>query len=139
MPDTQIQRITPTEAKDLLAQDPAAILVDVRSKVEFDYVGHPIGAVHVAWKEYPDWVENPDFAAHLDAMLATDGESAKDRPIVVICRSGVRSLNAGECLRAHGYTKVYNVEEGFEGDKDNDRHRGNINGWRFRGLPWEQG
>ena len=139
MPETKIHRVSPTEAKALLERDPAAILVDVRSKVEFDYVGHPIGALHVPWKEFPDWAENPDFVTHLDTALADNGATAKDRPILLICRSGVRSLKAGECLSAHGYTRVYNVEEGFEGDKDDHRHRGNINGWRFHGLPWEQG
>ena len=134
MPDMKIHRIPPAEAKALLDQNPAALLIDVRSKVEFDYVGHPIGAVHVPWKEFPDWAENPDFVMQIDTLQAGSGETVKDRPILLICRSGVRSFKAGECLWAHGYTQVYNVEEGFEGDKDDHRHRGNINGWRFHGA-----
>jgi rhodanese-related sulfurtransferase len=139
MPEHTITKIDPTEAQNILTRDPNARLIDVRSKVEFGYVGHPIRAVHVPWKEFPDWNENPNFAAEVDAALTNDGEVSKDRALLMICRSGARSLKAGEALLRVGYTSVYNVEEGFEGDKDEHQHRGNINGWRYRGLPWEQG
>ena len=56
----------------------------------------------------------------------------------MLCRSGARSATAGEMLVNNGYTNVYNVLEGFEGDKDENGHRSTINGWRFHGLPWEQ-
>lgn len=139
MGDTDIPGIDPGAAKAILDQDPRALLIDVRSKVEFEYVGHALGAVHVAWKEFPEWKENPDFVAAVGAAAAACGDDSKDRPLLLICRSGARSLKAAECLRKHGYTRLYNVDEGFEGDKDAERHRGNINGWRYRGLPWEQG
>lgn len=136
---TTIQRIDPLAAKALLDREPAARLIDVRSTVEFDYVGHPIGALHVPWKDYPDWQENPAFVATVDAAIGNDDENGRNRPVLLICRSGARSYNAAERLSEHGYTQLYNVEEGFEGDKDENRHRGTSNGWRFRGLPWEQG
>ena len=136
---TEILRINPTAAKALLDQESHALLIDVRSKVEFDYVGHPLGATHVPWKEFPQWTENPNFADAVEAALAEGDNRNKDRPLVLICRSGARSLKAAERLREHGYTRLYNVEEGFEGDKDDQQHRGTINGWRFRGLPWAQG
>lgn len=136
---TTIKRIDPLAANELLEREPDARLIDVRSSVEFDYVGHPIGALHVPWKDYPDWQENPGFATAVDAALGADGDGGRERPVLLICRSGARSYSAAERLREHGYTQLYNVEEGFEGDKDANRHRGTINGWRFRGLPWEQG
>ncbi len=139
MPEHTISKIDPIEAQDILNRDPDARLIDVRSKVEFDYVGHPICAVHVPWKEFPDWNENPNFVAAVEGVLANDGTAGKDRALLMICRSGARSHKAGEALLHAGYTCIYNVEEGFEGDKDERQHRGNINGWRFHGLPWEQG
>ena len=134
-----ISRIDPIEAQSILIRNPDARLIDVRSKVEFDYVGHPIHALHVPWKEFPDWNENPNFITTLNALLEDDGNPVKDGALLMICRSGARSLKAAEALLDAGYTCVYNVEEGFEGDKDKHQHRGNINGWRFHGLPWEQG
>ena len=139
MPNSKIVEVDPIEAKQILDQDPEARVIDVRSKVEFDYVGHPIGAIHVPWKEFPDWNENPDFASDVEAALAAAGGSPKDRTLLMLCRSGARSRQAGEALLRVGYNRVYNVKEGFEGDKDERHHRGNINGWRFHGLPWEQG
>lgn len=139
LPDTTIKRIDPLAAKALLDREANARLVDVRSTVEFEYVGHPVGAIHVAWKDYPDWQENPEFVAAVSAALGGSDNDDRDRPILLICRSGARSYSAAERLSENGYTRLYNVEEGFEGDKDADRHRGTINGWRFRGLPWEQG
>lgn len=139
MPEHTISRIDPIEAQNILIRDPDARLIDVRSKVEFDYVGHPIRALHVPWKEFPDWNENPNFVATVNAVLEGDGNAVKDGVLLMICRSGARSLKAGEALLHAGYTCIYNVEEGFEGDKDEHQHRGNINGWRFHGLPWEQG
>lgn len=136
---TEIQEIDPLEAHALLAQESNARLIDVRSKMEFDYVGHPVGAIHLFWKEFPEWLQNPNFVAAVGTALKMNGVVDKTAPLLVICRSGVRSRNAGESLLEHGYTRVYNVNEGFEGDKDDNRHRGNINGWRFHRLPWEQG
>ncbi|HCU90575.1 MAG TPA: sulfurtransferase [Gammaproteobacteria bacterium] len=130
--------INPIEASALLAQDPNARLIDVRSKVEFEYVGHPLNAIHIPWKEFPEWSENRNFVADVDARLADDGNSSRDRALLMLCRSGVRSLHAGKTLLSGGYTRVYNIEGGFEGDPDTEKHRGNINGWRFHGLPWEQ-
>jgi rhodanese-related sulfurtransferase len=62
----------------------------------------------------------------------------RNRPIVLICRSGKRTLDAGAELEGHGFTDVANVLEGFEGELDGEHHRGTIGGWRMRGLPWRQ-
>ncbi|MEM7540995.1 MAG: rhodanese-like domain-containing protein [Pseudomonadota bacterium] len=133
---SSIKRVGPKEAWQALNDDHRARLIDVRSTVEFKYVGHPLNAVHVVWKEFPDWEENAHFGTQVAAAL---GEAGSDAPIYLICRSGARSFAAAERLAEQGYTHLHNVEEGFEGDRDDNHHRGTINGWRFHGLPWEQG
>ena len=132
-----IKNISPSAAYEILTRQPHAVLVDVRSRVEFDYVGHPIGAIHIPWKEFPDWTDNPGFVADVAAAL-NQRRSSKDGPLVLICRSGARSMAAARLLAENGYTALYNVDEGFEGDKDEHNHRNTVNGWRARGLPWEQ-
>jgi len=98
------------------------------------YVGHPVGAEHVAWQEAPDWEIDTEFADKVKRLVSGD----LARPVLVICRSGHRSLYAGEALEAAGFTWVINVLEGFEGPLDDDYHRGTRGGWRYRGLPWQQ-
>lgn len=136
MAENDIARVDPREASAILEREPGAVLLDVRSKVEFDYVGHPTGALNVPWKEFPDWAENPRFVEEVRAALGDD--DAPGRPILAICRSGARSMAAAKALSAAGYERLYNVEEGFEGDKDANGHRNTVSGWRFHGLPWEQ-
>ena len=130
-----VAEVNPKQAWNILREKPSAILLDVRSKVEFDYVGHPIDAVHVPLQEAPDWQTDPDFVQKVIERL---GESSRDITILTICRSGKRSMLAAQLLEAQGYTHTANIAEGFEGDLDENRHRGNVNGWRFHGLPWEQ-
>lgn len=138
MSDDTIRRVTPPEAAHILASQPEAVLLDVRSKVEFDYVGHPAGAINVIWKDYPDWQQNPRFVDEVRAALAARGGDLPSRPLLAICRSGARSLAAAKALAAAGYENLYNVEEGFEGDKDAAGHRRSVGGWLYHGLPWEQ-
>lgn len=130
-----VAEINPKQAWNILRENPAAILLDVRSKIEFDYVGHPANAVHVPIQEAPDWQTDPDFTQKVIERL---GESSRDITILTICRSGKRSMLAAQLLEAQGYKHTVNIAEGFEGDLDENRHRGNVNGWRFHGLPWEQ-
>lgn len=130
-----VAEVNPKQAWNILRDKPTAILLDVRSKVEFDYVGHPVDAVHVPLQEAPDWQTDPDFVQKVIERL---GESSRDITILTICRSGKRSMLAAQLLEAQGYTHTANIAEGFEGDLDENRHRGNVNGWRFHGLPWEQ-
>ena len=139
MADAKILEINPLEAQALLTEQPSARLIDVRSKMEFDYVGHPIVAIHVPWKEFPSWDENPNFCDDVRKALVASGIDGLDTPVLMLCRSGVRSKNAGNTLIKEGFGQVYNVLEGFEGDKDDSNHRGTLGGWRFRGLAWEQG
>ena len=128
-----MKHLTPVEAHAFLQAHPDAVLIDCRTEMEFFYVGHPVGAVHVAWHEPPDWEANPDFAKQ---VLHETGN--KDKPVLLICRSGKRTLDAGHALEAGGFADVTNVLTGFEGDLDDNFHRNTVNGWRVDGLPWEQ-
>jgi rhodanese-related sulfurtransferase len=139
MSESAVGRLSPPEAAAFLETHPQAVILDVRSKVEFDYVGHPIGAVHVAWKEFPHWQINTQFTRQVRERLAGRAAGAPEQiPVLVICRSGARSLAAGEQLSRDGFREVYNIEEGFEGERDARNQRGHLNGWRYHGLPWEQ-
>jgi len=129
---TTMKHLKPREAYQFLQQNPQAVLIDCRSEMEYLFVGHPHGAHHVAWNDGPDWDINPHFVGQVKEVASAD------RPVVVICRSGQRSVAAGLELEAAGFGDVYNVLEGFEGSLDEQRHRGSINGWRKEGLPWEQ-
>jgi sulfur dioxygenase len=109
-----------------------AILVDVRSDAEREWVGFVPDSVPVAWKQWPGMVMNPDFDATLCAAVPVGGK------VVLLCRSGVRSIAAARRATELGL-EAYNILEGFEGDPDDRGHRGNKAGWRQRGLPWRQG
>jgi rhodanese-related sulfurtransferase len=129
-----MKSIQPKEAHAFIKQHPDAIFVDCRSEIEFLYVGHPVGADHIPWQDAPDWDVNPNFVREVKARAA----GALERPVVLICRSGRRTLAAGEALEKAGFVDVQHVVHGFEGDLDDNFHRGNKNGWRFDGLPWQQ-
>ncbi len=141
MSDAQVESLTPNQAHDLLQSEPRAVLVDVRSHMEFLFVGHPTGAINIPWIDEPDWKINPNFAREVRRLLlggtVTHGD-IQGAPVILICRSGKRSLDAGELLLREGFTRVYNVLEGFEGELDDHHHRSAAGGWRFHGLPWEQ-
>lgn len=130
---TEVISITPQQAWQLLQDDAQAILIDVRSSMEFLFVGHPKGAINIAWMDEPDWDINPNFAAQVQTMC-----KETFIPILLICRSGVRSLEAGKVLCQAGFNLVYNIIDGFEGPRDAKNHRGTLGGWRYHGLPWEQ-
>jgi rhodanese-related sulfurtransferase len=134
------KRVTPQQAYESLSQRPRDLLVDIRSTMEYLFVGHPVGAVHIPWIDEPDWVENPQFVAQVRKLLLGGiGDAGEDAPTVfLICRSGKRSIAAGQALIEAGIEKVYSVDEGFEGPLDGEHHRSTTSGWRFHGLPWEQ-
>ena len=88
-----MKHLTPKEAHDLLAANPQAVFVDCRSEMEYFFVGHPVGAQHVAWNDGPDWEINPHFVGQVKKV------ASMNRPIVLICRSGHRSVDAGPRAR----------------------------------------
>jgi len=109
-----------------------AVLVDIRSAEERKFVGHVSESIHVAWMTGLSLSRNPRFLRELEAR------TGKDRVILLLCRSGKRSLDAAEAATKGGFGHVYNVREGFEGDLDELQRRGSFNGWRHAGLPWVQ-
>lgn len=110
----------------------AALLVDVRTAEERTFVGHVPGSLHVPWATGTSLTRNPRFLRELEA------KTGKDTPVLLLCRSGKRSLLAAEAAFRAGLPNVFNVLEGFEGEIDTQGHRGNSDGWRFRQLPWVQ-
>ena len=132
------RNLLPKMAVERLQNNPQALFVDVRSKAEFKYVGYPENSILIPWIDDPDWEPNPE--AFSDAVMQElDGrENLSDTEIILICRSGFRSNEALRCLENKGFTQVSHVASGFEGDLDENDHRGNLNGWRHDGMPWSQ-
>jgi rhodanese-related sulfurtransferase len=140
----RISEVGPRDAWEMLSEDAAAILVDVRTEPEWSFVGLPdlsdLGrdVIRLAWKSWPDMSPNPAFVGSL--MERTGDDVSR---YLFICRSGARSMQAAravaDALSAKGSTAAcINVAEGFEGDLDDAAHRGGRNGWKARGLAWRQ-
>ena len=132
--------VTPRQAWELLAKEPDAVLVDVRTDAEWGFVGIPDPSeldkdlVRVPWQHFPSMAFNPDFAGQVEANGVE-----RSSTLLFICRSGQRSRDAAIAMTAAGYGPCYNVADGFEGPPDAERHRGTVAGWKFDGLPWRQG
>ena len=130
--------VAPREAYAALAADDDAVLVDVRTSAEWNYVGLPdltaLGkkVVCVEWQRFPDGAVNGDFVEQLRDAGLPDGA-----PIYFLCRSGVRSVAAAEAATGAGLEPSYNITEGFEGPHDDEGHRA-VSGWKNSGLPWRQ-
>lgn len=122
----------PPKAAWAVVQAEAATLVDVRSAEERKFVGQVPGSLHVAWATGTALTRNPRFVRELEAKFT------KDQPLLLLCRSGKRSALAAEAAAKAGFTRVFNVLEGFEGEIDANQQRGHGDGWRFHGLPWTQ-
>jgi rhodanese-related sulfurtransferase len=132
--------LTATDAWELLSRETGAQLIDVRTTAEWAFVGLPdlssIGRrVHcLEWQSFPSMEANADFVTQAAAALG----GKKDVPVLFLCRSGARSRAAAMAMTAAGYTKSFNIADGFEGGLDDERHRGGQNGWKAAGLPWKQ-
>lgn len=113
-----------------------AVLVDVRTDAEREWVGFVPGAVPAAWKLWPGMALNPAFDDTLKAAMQATLPSGKKA--LMLCRSGIRSIAAAKRATELGF-EAYNILEGFEGDPDAQAHRGVTGGWRRLGLPWRQG
>ncbi len=122
-----------------LGDETSAVLVDVRTAAEWNFVGAPdlsgMGkqAVRVSWQTLPKMEKNPTFLEQVRAQVTDTNAS-----LLFLCRSGARSQAAAIAMTAAGYSKCFNVAGGFEGDLDGDRHRGVTGGWKAAGLPWIQ-
>ena len=134
-----VENVAPTQTWEALRDDANAHLVDVRTDVEWNFVGVPDlnaaakRAVLIPWQVYPTMQRNPSFEQNL-----SDAGLTPEHKIYFICRSGARSMAAAEAARAAGFPNVFNVADGFEGPLDQQGHRGNAGGWKAEGLPWQQ-
>ena len=138
--------VTAGEAAEALKKDPNALLVDIRARGEIMFVGGPTDTDKIIpYAEFGDYkfdekkgaykmVANPNFAEAIDALVE-ERDGNKDTTIILMCRSGSRSASGADILAKRGYTNVYSMVDGFEGDKDKEGRR-TVNGWRNADLPW---
>lgn len=132
-----VAEISLEEAWNLLGSDERAVLIDVRTVAEWNFVGVPVlddvgrEVRLVEWNTFPAGTPNPDFLATASAGLDLD------QPILFLCRSGARSAAAAQAFERLGFSDTHNVTAGFEGDLDQHGHRSG--GWKHEGLPWRQG
>lgn len=138
---SELVNLSPKAAYQYLEDNAGnSILIDIRSSMEYLFVGHPTGAVHIAWIDEPDWDINPDFASEVKQVVKSrcKGKDPLQVSVLLCCRSGKRTLDAGAALQTNGFQNVFHIDEGFEGERDDNNHRSTLGGWRFHGLPWEQ-
>jgi rhodanese-related sulfurtransferase len=157
LPEVKVTRLglylTPQQAYDMKKKDPKGVaLFDVRTRSEAVYVGMATDAdALVPFVEHPeiwtDWDDkrhmyklepNQDFVPEFERRLKAMG-LGKDATVILICRSGDRSSKAADRLQTAGYTKVYSVPEGFEGDTAKEGPKAGqrvVNGWKNANLPW---
>ena len=135
--------VSAVEAYSMLKDDAAAVLVDVRTKAEWAYVGAPDLAglgketIFLEWQEFPSMKVAADFAPHLSDILRARGVSGS-APVLFLCRSGARSRAAAIAMTEAGQGQCFNIADGFEGPLDDKRRRGAVGGWKAQGLPWAQ-
>ena len=131
--------VMPSTAWKILSERKDAVLIDVRTRAEWSYVGLPDLEILakkptlIEWQVFPSMQVNADFVAALSAALPD-----KEAPLLFLCRSGVRSAAAAKAMTAAGYSSCLNIAEGFEGPLDADAKRGTVGGWKAAGLPWRQ-
>lgn len=123
--------VLPHEAWALF-QTGHAVIVDVRTNEERKFVGYVEETIHIPWATGTALNRNPRFAKELETKVG------KEKTILLLCRSGKRSAAAANVAFNAGFEHVYNIDQGFEGDLDENDHRGVFNGWRFHQLPWKQ-
>lgn len=141
-----VDEVSPPEAMDVLRDDPSSLLVDVRTRAEWTFTGLPVldrpggEVLAVEWVSFPSMAPNPRF---YEEVVEQAGGKLPER-LFFICRSGARSMAAARLVAARAEAEgraihCTNVAEGFEGDLDEEGHRGRRNGWKVHGLPWRQG
>lgn len=131
--------VTPETAFKILGEVGNAILVDVRTKPEWTFVGiADLGSTGkqpalLEWQMFPSMQQNPEFVTALSGAVAD-----KTTPILFLCRSGARSAAAAKAMTAAGYGTCLNITDGFEGPLNAQGKRGTAGGWKASGLPWRQ-
>ncbi len=127
-----IKNYLPKKAVKLILE--GATLIDVRCEAENKFVGRVPNSILIPWLDEPEWEVDEEKFIKTFSRFDID----KDAEIILICRSGYRSDDAGKCLIKNGFTNIAHVVSGFEGDLDEEDQRGNVNGWRHDGMPWIQ-
>jgi rhodanese-related sulfurtransferase len=131
--------VAPQTAWKILSENKDAVLIDVRTRAEWNFVGLPeLGSLDkkaalLEWQVYPSMQPNPDFVTALSGAVAD-----KSAPLLFLCRSGARSAAAAKAMTAAGFSTCLNVIDGFEGPLDANAKRGSAGGWKAAGLPWRQ-
>lgn len=129
--------VSPETAYETLQHVDAAKIIDVRTRPEWAFVGLPVVAENqlacVEWLVFPEMKPNTGFVD-----LVSQQYPETETVLFMLCRSGARSMAAAQAMTAAGYSAVYNIAGGFEGDLDALGHRGTVNGWKQAGLPWGQ-
>ncbi len=134
-----IENVAPQQVWEVLDDDAAAQVVDVRTDAEWTYVGLPDLAeagkqpVLIPWQLFPSGQVNAAFTDQMKQAGLTP-----EHKIYFLCRSGVRSLAAAQAAQAAGFPHAFNIADGFEGPPDEAGHRGTVTGWKASGLPWRQ-
>jgi rhodanese-related sulfurtransferase len=123
--------VTPQEAWELLSSH-SATLVDVRTAEERQFVGRVQDSIHVPWATGLNLQRNPRFVRELESKVR------RDDVILLLCRSGSRSVAAAQALTEARFRNAFNILEGFEGELDESQQRGTRGGWQFHRLPWTQ-
>ena len=134
------------QAYTMWRNDPVQVaIIDCRTPEEYVYVGHAAMAVNIpsklmthefdTQKKSYKMVENPDFVAAVKKLFK------KEQTLLIMCRSGSRSARSVDMLAQAGYTNVYSITDGFEGDKVKDENsyfngQRMVNGWKNSGNPW---
>ncbi|NDF13018.1 MAG: rhodanese-like domain-containing protein [Proteobacteria bacterium] len=128
--------VTAVQCWEMLKSDKEAVLVDVRTKAEWNYVGFPDlskisnSSLYISWRLYPFMQVNPDFNSELETQLTN-----KHSPVFFICKSGGRSREAAIEMTSRGFEHCYNVADGFEGILSSAGESA-VNGWKNI-LPWK--
>jgi rhodanese-related sulfurtransferase len=128
-----------TQAWEVLSTQDNAILVDVRTAAEWQFSGVPtlrlLGkeVFFIPWLSYPTFEFNNNFFPTFESMNVPH-----DADVLLLCKVGGRSRDAAQALAQRGYEKARSIEWGFEGVHNDNNQRGQINGWKAAGLPWEQ-
>jgi rhodanese-related sulfurtransferase len=131
--------ILASDAMDILKKNPNAQLVDVRTIAEWHYVGVPDlrsidkEVYKIEWRTLPNMDLNADFITTLEKNIPS-----RDSELLFLCRTGGRSREAAIAMTARGYKTCYNIEGGFEGDLNQQKHRGTVSGWKASKLAWRQ-
>lgn len=134
-----IDDVAPKQVWEALMTHPDAVLIDVRTTAEWNFVGMPDlsqtgkHTIPIQWQVFPTMQPNPLF---LDQVK--DAGLTEQHHIYFICRTGGRSMAAADTARHAGFKHVYNVKDGFEGPHDQRGHRSHVAGWKHDGLPWTQ-